>query len=201
MILDGPGKYGGYTVDGVPGNFWVAPDGIKVSRHAFHTMFLTLREQLGDYGHFTESKEFCCEGNLFSDPEPLSLMVDITPRQHEIFSMGRILARNPTNFRLLNLYKPLILSLPSNDDLKSLLTSCSTRLTNRYLVTRIVQCPPDRLQPGSNITTPLYSVAKPFVWHRNKIAGSVSEERSGDELRDETTGNQVKVNYIDDMKS
>ena len=101
----------------------------------------------------------------------------------------------------LDLYKPLMLSLQSNDNLKSLLTSFSTRLTNRYLVTGIIQCPPDPCQPGANITTPLYSVAKPFVWHRNESAGSVSEERSGDELRGEKRGDQLRANDIDEMKS
>ena len=39
MILDLPRKYGRYKIDGVPGNFSAAPDSIKVSTHAFHTMF------------------------------------------------------------------------------------------------------------------------------------------------------------------
>jgi len=73
----------------------------------------------------------------------------------------------------LDLYKPLMLSLPSNDNLKSLLTSFSTRLTNRYLVTSVIQCPPDPFRPGSNITTPLYSVAKPFVWFQSESVGCV----------------------------
>jgi len=115
-------------------------------------------------------------------------MADITPRQYKISAMDRVMAWSLTDVNLLNLYKPLMLSLPSNDDLKSLLTSLSPRLTNRYLVTRIIQCPPDSLEPGSNITTPLYSVAKPFVWHRSESVGSVSDERSGDELQGETKG-------------
>ena len=124
-------------------------------------------------------------------------MVDITPRQHKMSSMDYVPAWNRT-YRCLELYKPLMLSLPSNEDFKSLLTSFSTRLTNRYLVTRVIQCPPDPCQPGSNITTPLYSIAKPFVWHQNENTGSVSEEWSGDELGGET---QARVNDIDDMKS
>jgi len=96
-----------------------------------------------------------------------------------------------------HLYKPLMLSLPSNDDLKSLLTSLSTQLTNRYLVTRIIQCPPDPDQPSSNITTPLYSVAKPFVWYQNESAGVVSEEQSGDELRGSDQVGYVRI-YIDE---
>ena len=39
MILDRPRKYNSFKIDGVPGNFWAAPDGIKVSTHAFHTVF------------------------------------------------------------------------------------------------------------------------------------------------------------------
>ena len=93
------------------------------------------------------------------------------------------------------------MSLPSNDDLKSVLTSLSTVLTDRYLITKIIQCPPDPLQPGSNITTPLYSVAKPFVWYRNESAGSVPEEPSGDKLRGETQADQARADDIDEMKS
>jgi len=104
-------------------------------------------------------------------------MVDVTPRQHKLSSKDYVIAWNPMDICHINLYKPIMLSLPSNDDLKSLLTSFSTRLTNRYLVTGIIQCPPDPGQPDANITTPLYSVAKPFAWHRNESVGSVSEER------------------------
>ena len=39
MILDLPRKYGSYEIRGVPGNFSPAPDGIKVSTRAFHTVF------------------------------------------------------------------------------------------------------------------------------------------------------------------
>ena len=91
-----------------------------------------------------------------------------------------------------SLYEPLLLSLPSNDDLNSLLASFSARLTNRYLVTRVIQSLPDPQEPGSNTTTPLYTVAKPFVWHRNERAGFVSEERSGNELRGETKCDEVE---------
>jgi len=51
------------------------------------------------------------------------------------------------NFRVtgsaIALYKPLGLSIPSNHDFHSLLTSFSTRLINKYLVTRVVQCEAD----------------------------------------------------------
>jgi len=38
MILNRPRKYGSYEIRGVLGNFSAAPDGIKVSIHAFYTM-------------------------------------------------------------------------------------------------------------------------------------------------------------------
>ena len=143
-----------------------------------------------------DSQEFCCEGNLFADFESLSLNVDITPRQHKP-SDNFMRAWNYKNlYDYLDLYKPLMLLLPNNDNFKSLLSSLSTRLTNR---SRIIQCPPNPFQPSSNVTTPFYSVAKPFVWYRNERAGSGSDERSGDELRDETKGDQVRDD-IDEME-
>ena len=114
--------------------------------------------------------------------------------------MDHVYAQEPMDKHYIKLYKPQILSLPSNDVLKSLLTSFSTRLTNRYLVTRIIQCLPDPLEPRLN-TTPLYTVVKPFVWHRNESTSSVLEERSGDELRGETKGYQVRANDVDEIKS
>ena len=111
-------------------------------------------------------------------------MADITPRQHKPSSA---MAVNRTDLCYLDFYDPLILSLPSNDDLKSLLTSLSTRLANRYLVTRVVQYSGDR---DSSIMRYLYDIAKPFVWYRNESAGSASEERSGDKLTGEMEGDQ-----------
>ena len=107
-----------------------------------------------------------------------------------------------TGMPFLNLYKPLVLSLPSNDDLRSLLASLSIRLTNRYLVTRIIQYSEDR---GSSTMAYLYSVAKPFVWYRGESASYVSGERSGDELQGEMKGDrgdhwQVRINDIDEIK-
>ena len=39
MILDQQRECNWYEIDGVPGNFSSAPDGIKVSTHAFDTVF------------------------------------------------------------------------------------------------------------------------------------------------------------------
>ena len=108
--------------------------------------------------------------------------MDITPRHEEVTYSVTAQSSTP-GVPDVYLEKSLVLSLPSNDDFKYSLTSFSTRLANRYLVRRMIQRPPDPDRPGSNITTPLYSIAKPFVWYRNESVGSVSEERSGDKLR------------------
>ena len=93
------------------------------------------------------------------------------------------------------LYKPQCLSLPINDDVKTLLTSLSTRSTNRYLVTRVMQCPPDPLCAGSS-TIPFCAFAKPFIWSSIKGVYSVSEECSGDE----TMSDQASVSVGDGME-
>lgn len=49
------------------------------------------------------------------------------------------------------LYKPSCLSLPNNVDFKSLLSSQPTQLTNRYLVTRVIQGIPVELSKQSDI--------------------------------------------------
>jgi len=126
-----------------------------------------------------DSGYFSCEGNLFADCKSLSLKANITPRQHKISErVGHQRESSivrayhyPDGFT--ELYKPIGLSLPSNDDYKSLLVSFSTRLTNRYLITRVIQCSPDPRWPGSGTTQSLYNTAKPFVWHRNEGPGSV----------------------------
>ena len=122
----------------------------------------------------------------------LSLKANITPRQHNILVSGGHLGVvghfkhstelcNPLGLssslisavdhfeHSTELYNPLGLSLPNNDDFKSLLVSLSTRLTNRYLITWVIQ---DHSFPGSG-TTRWYNAAKPFVWHRNGGSGSV----------------------------
>ena len=75
------------------------------------------------------------------------------------------------------LNNPLCLLLPSNNDVNTLLTSLSTRSTNRYFVTRVIQRGP----PGSTITF-FCTFAKPFIWNRNEelILGQRSESDSGD---------------------
>ena len=115
-------------------------------------------------------------------------MADIVPRQHKISSKDHVMARNRTDSRFLNLYKPLVLSLPSNEDLMSLLTSLSTRLTNRYLVRRVLQYSKGR---HSSTMAYLYDIAMPFVWYQ-RSAGSASDEwlRDESQLRAWTEGDQ-----------
>ena len=72
----------------------------------------------------------------------------------------------------IELHKPFCLSLPSNDDFKSLLVSLSIRLANRYLITRVIHCRSKSHLPGSE-TTGIYNVTKPLVWHRYEGSGFV----------------------------
>lgn len=88
------------------------------------------QEQLGDYGHFSDSGDFRLQGNLFTDLIP---EIDIIPRQQQV-SMRR-------NFVIEVIIADRCLSLPSNRAFNSSLASLSPRLTNEYIVTRVVQCP------------------------------------------------------------
>jgi len=89
------------------------------------------------------------------------------------------------------LYKPFGLSLPNDHGVMTLLSSQSTRLTNRYLVTRVIQSPIDHSGEfssshsityiqcpivgsvsgldtnSSSVATRLCLFAKPFVWHQD----------------------------------
>ena len=120
---------------------------------------------------------FCCEGNLFADLESLSLTADITPRQHEISTVGLAMAWTPGDNILLHLNKPLMLSLPSNEDIKSLLTSLSTPLSSRYLVRRVIKY---SINWDLGIRAQLCDIAKPFVWYRTETPPA-PEEWSSDE--------------------
>ncbi|KAL4082154.1 heterokaryon incompatibility protein-domain-containing protein [Scleroderma yunnanense] len=114
-------------VNGVMMKFLVAHDGVE----------------LGDYGYFTDSDEFCCEGNIFADRRWLSSEVDFTPREHKI---DHVDWRSTYSGGSIILTKPIGLSLPSNPDFSGLLVSFSTRLINKYLVTRVIQC--DTINPS-----------------------------------------------------
>ena len=155
---------------------------------------------MGDYGRFTDCEDFFCEGNVFTGLESLPLKEGITPRQHGVSQKGGggnyVLARlNEDAF--IDLYKPLCLSLPINDDVKTLLTSLFARLANRYLVTRVIRCPPDPRWPNSSrSTTPFCAFVMPFIWNQSAGADSVSEERSGDE----TMSHQSDVSDTDGME-
>jgi len=147
-----------------------------------------------------DCEDFRCEGNIFTDLESLPLKEGITPRQHKVSQKGEegnyVLARlNEVAF--IELYKPLCLSLPINDDVKTLLTSLSIRLTNGYLVTMVIHCPPDPPWPGSGrSTTSFCTFVKPFIWSRSEGVDSVLGEWSGDETMDA----QARVNDVDGVE-
>ncbi|KAL4063526.1 hypothetical protein V8B97DRAFT_1876766 [Scleroderma yunnanense] len=157
-------------VDGVSTEFSPAPHGIK----EFHR----------DGGYFTFS-EFHREGNIFVDfGKFLTSDSDITPMRHKIdgwYNTDRdyVDTQGANHYTL---YKPLGLSLPSNYDVNSLLASLSTRLTNKYLVTMVIQCANMSSAPPPDPPTPLCTFSIPFVW-RLFAGGTVSRrvERSDDE--------------------
>ncbi|KIM59675.1 hypothetical protein SCLCIDRAFT_991453 [Scleroderma citrinum Foug A] len=140
--------------------------------------------KLGDYGCFTDFRDFCHEGNIFAALESLHSNEGIAPRQHLVSQKGQVqldhvwahFAGPSDSMKLdsVKLYKPLCLSLPTNDAVKTLLTVLSIQLPHRYLVTRVIQCPPDTDWADSSIQ-PLCAFAKPIIWNRNEGAGSVSE--------------------------
>ena len=145
---------------------------------------------MGDYGRFTDCEDFCCEGNVFADLESLPLKEDIAPSRHRVVSEDFLCQRENDSVlarlnahAFLELYKPFCLSLPFNDDVKILLTSLSTQPNNVYLVTRVIQCPPDPRWPSSSISTASFcTFDKPFIWRRNEGTDSVlAVEGSGDE--------------------
>ncbi|KAL4071631.1 heterokaryon incompatibility protein-domain-containing protein [Scleroderma yunnanense] len=192
MIRDGPRKLlqSSYTLllDGISAaEFSLAPKGIK----------------LGDYGYFTASEVFCCEGNIFADLRSRAFTLDITPNQHKIVEKDgyntdsdyvEAYESKPFVIGSLTLYKPLGLSLPRNHDFYSLLVSLSGQLTNRYLVTRVIECATMLSGKSSRQwshhasshrsstlvpTTVLCTIAKPFIWYQNEGAGPASMNRSG----------------------
>ena len=132
-----------------------------------------------------------------NDLKSHSLKANITPRQHKISEKdgdqrkSNFVKVYPHSGDFIVLHKPLGLSLPRHEDLKSLLVSSSTRLTNRYLITQVIQCHIDSRWPGSGATR-WYNVAKPFVWHRSEGVGSVVGSGEGD---------QPRVNSVDEVES
>ena len=166
-----------------------------------------LREQLGDYGYFENSDDFHCEGNIFDDINSRSSDTNISPNQHMIGDKqgyrdsDSVKAGQDLLSGGIVLHKPTGLSLPSSDHVNSILVLLSARFTDRYLVTRIIQCDqfteyragpsgePTRtevfhimyliVEVGlkkmvSNATTPLCTFAKPLIWHRDENASSIS---------------------------
>ena len=126
-VQDWPGTEGRWDLDGIfsctrsdageytylPYNAWISP------------------KQLGDYGYFSDSGEFGRRGSIFDDIEPRVSKADIIPRPQEVTA-------GPNSSVVV--VDDCGLSLPSNPAFNSSLASLSSRLTNAYLVTRVVQC-------------------------------------------------------------
>ena len=128
MLYDAPCKCKeSLEVDGLLVNFSLASDGTKVSMHALHALLGLITQQLGDYGYFTDSGRFFSQGNLFSDFKSLISEANITPEQKEVTGSWGFNATSS--------------SLPNNPTFNSFLASLAPRLTNSYLVTRIIQRP------------------------------------------------------------
>ena len=112
-------------IDGAWVEFSLADEGTKVSMHALHVLLGLITQQLGDYGYFTDSKQFFSQGNLFSDFKFHISEADITPRRKTVTGDGVV---NNTDS-----------SLPNNPAFNSSLASLAPQLMNAYLVTRVVQ--------------------------------------------------------------
>ncbi|KAL4080025.1 heterokaryon incompatibility protein-domain-containing protein [Scleroderma yunnanense] len=167
-------------VDGTTMEFSMDPNGVE----------------LGDYGYLTDSDEFRPEGNIFADLRCLALELDILPRRHKIelehedISGGIEVEACGSVYRdVITLYNPIGLSLPNDPGFNSLLASLSARLTNKYLVTTVIQCDPHSFgqfhvhltisypvivglasppPQYSSVPRPLYIIAKPFVWYHDE---------------------------------
>ena len=123
-------------VDGYKIPFFFAGEGTKVSMHFIGTLFVLMVYQLGDYGYFSDSEQFCSQGNLFSDFKSCIPEADIIPRKHKVETLGHG-----------KVVDGMGLSLPSNPTFNSLLASLSPKLPNAYLVTHVV-----RHRPGESAT-------------------------------------------------
>ncbi|KAL4075346.1 heterokaryon incompatibility protein-domain-containing protein [Scleroderma yunnanense] len=135
-------------VDGADKMFSEAPNGIK----------------LGDYGYFANKGVFHPQGNIS----------EITLKQYKTSEVcGEIIHSNHVKTRYPNVeHKAVGLSVAINDDVKSWLDRHSAELTNKYLVTMVIQCLPLPSTPIPGPTIPLCIFRKPFVWYQHKGFGS-----------------------------
>ncbi|KAL4070111.1 heterokaryon incompatibility protein-domain-containing protein [Scleroderma yunnanense] len=113
---------------------------------------------LGDYGYLTDYEDFRCEGNIFDDVRSLPSKPVIIPKKDGIWRDNDSDYAEAHNSKdSIHLYDPIMWSLPSNDGVNSLLASLSTRLINRYLVIRVIECP----------TVPPEGFASPETFYRS----------------------------------
>ena len=116
-------------VNGHRMGFSFAGEGIKVRMYAPYILLGLTVQQLGDYGYFTDSGQFCVQGNLLSDFKSRISEADITPRQKEVTSWKH----NPV------VVDNTGMSLPNNPAFNSLLAPLTPQHINAYLVTHVVR--------------------------------------------------------------
>ncbi|KAL4070150.1 hypothetical protein V8B97DRAFT_537929 [Scleroderma yunnanense] len=168
MIPYQVGATSSLRVDGVSMEFSRAraPNGIK----------------LGDYGYFTD-EVFHRVGNI---------SVTTLKRHHKIsdpYGGNTDSDCVKARYRDVELFKPVGISIGINGHVKSWLDRHSVELTNKYLVTMVIQCAAapssgdtrsDRSR-RSGPTTPFCLFKQPFVWHRNEDSGFASVESSSND--------------------
>ncbi|KAL4070100.1 hypothetical protein V8B97DRAFT_2047969 [Scleroderma yunnanense] len=204
--FSGPEKWISFPVDGADNSncdmqnlmiSQISLDAYWLEVNGFHIRFSRAPDgtkgQLGDYGYLTDCEDFCCEGNIFDDLRSLPSKPVVTPKKDrpkdDTNSDGCVTAFNLGPCGDFRLYDPVMLSLPSNDDVNTLLASLSTRFINRYLINRVIECPPVppdefssstmlyRSSDGSttlNSMVPLCNFVTPFVWYRREAVDSGS---------------------------
>ena len=123
--------------------FSLAGEGTKVSMHSLGTLFVLIVQQLGDYGYFSDSEQFCSQGNLFSDFKSRIPEADIVPMQK-----GMTVADPWSNAAVVD---NTGLSLPSDLAFNSLLASLSPQLTNAYLITHVARYRPGESRHAHNL--------------------------------------------------
>ena len=116
-------------VDGHHTRFSFAGEGIKVRMYAPHILLGLTVQQLGDYGYFSDSGQFCIQGNLLSDFKSRISEADITPRQKGMT------ACSPNGVVVDNTG----MLLPNNPAFNSLLAPLVPQHINAYLVTHVVR--------------------------------------------------------------
>ncbi|KAI6003185.1 hypothetical protein F5J12DRAFT_164229 [Pisolithus orientalis] len=128
---------------------WLLVDGIHIKLLECTTQMIAL----GDYGDWDRKDEtFKCNGNIFEELRTLSGVLAVKPNDPACRPVKRIVSSavkrddgvetvvDPKTFPPLVLRGPVGWLLPNSRHLILLLKALSARLTDKYLVTAVVQC-------------------------------------------------------------